>query len=112
MKTRDELKSLTWKLLDAMVKGHGRDDLHFIVIHKPQTGRVISFPHEITSEYVQVIQVLRRKAEAQGKFLSDSKIEDLLDEFIMDLKYSTSSLTLDPTNELTHSVKFVPMYDF
>ena len=91
MRMRDELKSLTWKLLDATVKDRGGDDLYFKILEKPLNGRVISLPYEITSEYVRAIQVLRRKAKAQAKFLSDSKIEDLLDDFIMDLKYSTST---------------------
>jgi len=90
-KMRDELKNLTWKLLDGTAKEHLEEDVCFKVIHSPQTDRMISFPHKITSEYVHAVQVLRRKAKAQRKFLSDRKIETLLDNYIMDLKYSTSA---------------------
>jgi hypothetical protein len=91
MKMRDELKLLTLKLLDAVIKGYDRREHFFKRIGNIETKRAISYPFKIINEYVQAIQVLRRKAQAQGKFLSDRSLEDLLDNFIMGLKYSTST---------------------
>jgi hypothetical protein len=87
MKKRDEFKSLTLKLLSAVVKGHYRDNRYFKTVHKTESDRTVSFSNEIGPAYAQGIRTLRLKAQSQKKFLSDEKLESLFDDYIVELAY-------------------------
>lgn len=114
MKMRDELKSIMWDLIEAVEKDHHpkQDDQYFQTIFNPDTKRVISYPNKINSEYIHALRVLRRKTRAQRKFLSDNKLENLLNDSVMRLKYSTSSnLNNEIDSEITNifdEIKILP----
>ena len=77
---RRELRNI----LSKLAKEHLREDAFKIVQRK---NKILSFPKEIARSHLRAIRILRTKSTNMGKFISDKRLEELLEGFLFDLKY-------------------------
>lgn len=72
-------------ILSTVVKKHlPYKDVFKAFTHEDKT---LSFPKQVARSYQRAIRILRLKSKNVGKLISDKKLEDLLDEFLVEFKY-------------------------
>jgi len=77
---RRELRNI----LSKLAKEHVRKDAFRVIQRK---DRILFFPEDIARSYLRAIRILRAKSTNMGKFISDKRLEELLEGFLFDLKY-------------------------
>ncbi len=80
----EELRAELKDILAGTVKEFRQDDCFKSITRKE---RVLSFINAVARPYSRALRILRTKLANSRKYLSDEKLINMLDEFIVDLKY-------------------------
>lgn len=75
-------------ILNRVIKERLNEDKYFKSTIRPREETMLFFPNDVQGSYKRAIRILRIKLKNMDKLISDTEIMNLLDDFIIDLKYS------------------------